>query len=139
VIVGADERGIAAEIARLAPELGVCRTRLAPAPEAAELKGKRVFAFAGIARPAKFFATLAEIGCEVAETRAFADHHRFSAGEIEDLLARADALGAVPVTTAKDAVRLPAAARVTIVEVALEWADPRAAETLVDAILAAAR
>lgn len=139
VILGEDERGVAAEIERLAPGLAVHQARLAPDEAARGLKGRRVLGFAGIGRPAKFFATLAEIGCEIAETRTFADHHPYAPAEIDGLLERADALGAVAVTTAKDAARLSDEARagVTVVEVALEWRDESAAEGLVDDILAA--
>ena len=66
-------------------------------------------AFAGIARPAKFFATLRAEGALVVETASFADHHRYAPDEVMRLVERAAALGAVPVTTEKDQVRLPVA------------------------------
>lgn len=43
--------------------------------------GQRVHALAGIGRPERFFATLRAAGIEVVE-HAFADHHRFSAGDL---------------------------------------------------------
>ena len=63
-------------------------------------------AFAGIGDPQRFFATLRASGIDVAATRTFADHHRYSAAEVTQLIddARADAL--TPVTTEKDFVRL---------------------------------
>ncbi len=95
--------------------LPVLRARIEPEPEAARaLAGKRVLAFAGIGRPEKLFATLEALGCELAARRAFPDHHRYSPDEIMALAEAASDLGAVPVTTEKDAARLPEAARAMI-------------------------
>ena len=55
------------------------------------LAGARVLAFAGIADPDKFFATLEANGIAVAARRGFPDHHRFAPEEIARLLAEADA------------------------------------------------
>jgi tetraacyldisaccharide 4'-kinase len=68
----------------------------------AELRGKRVFAFAGIARPEHFMKTLLDLGAEISGTRWFRDHHRFSAAELAELR-RTDAQ---LVTTEKDLVRI---------------------------------
>ena len=75
------------------------------------LPGSRVVAFAGIGRPEKFFATLRSLGAELVGARKFPDHHPFTAGEIAALRRAADRDRAQLVTTAKDWVRLPAAAR----------------------------
>jgi len=77
--------------------------------DAAWLHGRRVLAFAGIANPQRFAATLSALGAEVAECQAFSDHHAYATAEVAGILGRADALGATPVTTAKDAVKLAAA------------------------------
>ena len=65
-----------------------------------------MLAFAGIGDPARFFNTLRANGVDVVRERAFADHHPYSQGEIENLIdeARRDAL--TPVTTEKDLARL---------------------------------
>jgi tetraacyldisaccharide 4'-kinase len=68
----------------------------------ADLRGKRVFLFAGIARPERFAATVRGLGAEIAGTRWFPDHHPFSAHE----LAQVRAAGALPVTTEKDLARI---------------------------------
>lgn len=86
--------------------LPVLRAALTPDPETAGLAGSRVLAFAGIGRPAKFFATCRAAGLAVAATRSFADHHVFTHREIADLLDEAERGGLIPVTTEKDAVRL---------------------------------
>jgi len=72
----------------------------------ASLRGKRVLAFAGIGDPGRFFRTLRASGVEVAAERAFADHHWFSQGEIETLLAQARRDALTLVTTEKDMARL---------------------------------
>ncbi|HYG87377.1 MAG TPA: tetraacyldisaccharide 4'-kinase [Azospirillum sp.] len=128
VVMGEDRAGIAA---RVAPT-PVLHARLEPADT--DLSGKRVLAFAGIGRPEKFFATLRGLGADVVETAAFADHHPYTEGEVRHLLERADAAGALAVTTAKDAVRLPPALRerVRTLPVRAVWADGGALEALLD-------
>ncbi|MFN3414003.1 MAG: tetraacyldisaccharide 4'-kinase [Thermoanaerobaculum sp.] len=78
--------------------------RLRPLPE---LSGQKLLAFAGIAHPARFFRTLAETGAQLVVTKPFPDHHPYTRGELELLLEEAKRQGAIPMTTAKDAVRLP--------------------------------
>lgn len=115
--------------------LPVLRARLAPEPDP-RLDGARVFAFAGIARPAKFFATLRDMGAAVVAEHAFPDHCRFAPDRIEALLRQAEQAGAILVTTAKDAVRLPPAlsARVYVLRVRLVWDEPAAIERLLDTL-----
>lgn len=67
-----------------------------------DLRGKRVFLFAGIARPDRFAATVRDLGAEIVGTRWFPDHHSFTPRE----LAQVRAAGALPVTTEKDLVRI---------------------------------
>jgi tetraacyldisaccharide 4'-kinase len=96
---------VAAEIAkRDKPEL---RARLKPAAASvAQLLGRRVFAFAGIGDPERFFRSLRGCGIEVACTRPFADHHVFSREEIAELVADAQREQLTLVTTEKDLARL---------------------------------
>jgi tetraacyldisaccharide 4'-kinase len=75
------------------------------------LVGRRILAFAGIADPEKFFATLSEAGLTVAEKRSFADHHNYTAAEARMLIARAQSQNLVLLTTEKDHVRLAGAPR----------------------------
>jgi tetraacyldisaccharide 4'-kinase len=70
----------------------------------ADLRGRRVFLFAGIARPDSFVETVRGLGAEIAGTRWFRDHHPFSARELTQL--RAQATGATLVTTEKDLARI---------------------------------
>lgn len=132
VILGEDRLGVAAypglAAARSAGRavLPICQGRLAPDQGVAEaLRGRRVLAFAGIGRPAKFFETCHALGAQVVGTRAFADHHRYGPDEEQALMAQARALEAMPVTTAKDAVRLTPATRaeVWVLPVTVEWRE----------------
>lgn len=123
--------GSAAE-ARLPSRLARLRARIVPAPGAERFAGQRVVAFAGIGRPEKFFATLREMGCDTITERPFPDHHAYGEAEIMALIDLAAKEGAIPLTTAKDAVRLPASAQglVEILEIDLEWEDPDALSAL---------
>jgi tetraacyldisaccharide 4'-kinase len=134
VLIGPDATGA---LAKLPPGLPVHRARLVAGPEAAALAGRRVLAFAGIAMPEKFFATVAELGAEQVARRAFPDHHPYTQAELDDLLAEADRLGAMPVTTTKDAVRLPPAVRerVHVLTVSLAWENPDAPEDLLRSVI----
>jgi tetraacyldisaccharide 4'-kinase len=87
----------------------VFRADLHPAPEAvAALVGRPVLAFAGIADPDKFFATLEAHGIPAAIRKPFPDHHRYAAEEISALVACAQRNGLTLVTTEKDLARLSA-------------------------------
>jgi tetraacyldisaccharide 4'-kinase len=103
-------KGAAGEaVAALATKKGipVFAAKIVSDQTAAEkLKGRQVLAFAGIGRPEKFFRTLTEIGAEVAERRAFSDHHPYSPREAQELLASAKARGLLLVTTEKDQMRI---------------------------------
>jgi tetraacyldisaccharide 4'-kinase len=71
--------------------------------DAAALKGKRAFAFAGLADNEQFFDALRAAGVELAGTRGFGDHHSYSN---EDIAALRNAARDPLVTTEKDAVKI---------------------------------
>ncbi len=112
------------DIAELAGELPVLGARLVasrvrePGGWGAPglLAGRRVLAFAGVGRPHGFVELLEGAGAEVVATRWFRDHHRYRAGDLARVVAAAEREQAVPVTTAKDAVKLPPDAPVWVVE-----------------------
>lgn len=81
------------------------------------LEGRAVFAIAGIGRPEKFFDTLEAIGARVVGSKAFPDHHPYTAHEIEAAKREAANAGALLVTTEKDLVRIEANRRDGIVAV----------------------
>lgn len=136
VLIGEDEHGA---LAMLPAGLPVLRATTVSGPEMAEMAGKNVFAFCGIGNPRKFFTTLRQGGAVVAGSEAFADHYPYDAGDMQSLLAQAERLSAIPVTTRKDWVRIPAEFqnRVQVVSVALQWEDPAQLDALLDRAMAA--
>jgi tetraacyldisaccharide 4'-kinase len=133
VLIGDDRCGA---VAQLPAGLPVLRADLVQTPEVAALRGRRVLAFAGIAVPEKFFAGLEREGVELAGRRPFPDHHPFTAGEIAALLDEARKLGAVPVTTPKDAARLPGRdLAIRVVGVRLRWHDEAALARILEHVL----
>lgn len=119
LVVGGGEAGEA--VARQARDRGlpVLRGHLAADPAmTAAIAARPVVAFAGIGRPDKFFGTLAEIGADVVETRAFPDHHVYSESDARGLMAIQRRSGAIPVTTEKDLVRIAAASGGALKELA---------------------
>jgi len=104
-------------------------------PDATDLDlSIKYLAFAGIGRPEKFFATCRTLGLELTDTRAFPDHHAFTASDLVGLHQTALEQGAQLITTAKDAARLSPAwhARVKVLPVTLELDNP---QTLLDCLL----
>lgn len=70
----------------------------------ADLREKKIFLFAGIARPESFEATALGLGAQIAGRRWFRDHHPYTARDLESV--KRDAAGAMLVTTEKDLVRI---------------------------------
>lgn len=132
-IAAARRRGLPVWHGRLKPDLGGL----------AELKARRVLAFAGIGDPEKFFATAAEAGIAVARRKSFADHHRFTAEDAAELIMEAEHDGLSLLTTEKDGARmtgepLPAAlaAKSHLLPVRLEVEEAKEMQRAVLAILA---
>jgi tetraacyldisaccharide 4'-kinase len=69
------------------------------------VRGKRVFAFSGLADNEQFFTALRDAGVNVVATRGFPDHHDYADMESIKRAARAANADAI-VTTEKDAVKL---------------------------------
>lgn len=97
-------------------------------------RAERVVAFAGIARPEKFFATLRALGAQVTAAHAFPDHAPFAPRALRRLQAEAARTGARLVCTEKDAVRLPPEFRGAAMPlpVTLALREPQALERLLD-------
>lgn len=74
----------------------------------ASLKGRKVVAFAGIARPEAFFRSLSRLGIETCAVFTFPDHYRYARPDLASIMESVSHLGAeFLVTTAKDAMRVP--------------------------------
>ncbi len=110
------------------------------APKIDAPKGK-LFAFAGIGRPAKFFDSLKRAGANVIETEGFADHYKYKDEDIEGLFLIASEMEAGLITTEKDYVRLPKGYRkgVQIWPVAVVFEDELTLRRLLHPIIETAK
>lgn len=91
-------------------DIPVFNGHLEPDPhQKSRLNRLSVFAFAGIGRPSKFFATLADCGAVIEERREFPDHHPYLEAELSEILAVCRAKHWAAVTTAKDFIRIQGA------------------------------
>jgi tetraacyldisaccharide 4'-kinase len=114
------------------PILHACLT-----PSGARPQGKLV-AFAGLARPEKFFDTLAATGAELTDAIPFPDHHPYSEDDLTMLAQLAEEHGATLITTEKDTARMSPQwrARVATLPVTANFDDPAALENLLAPIRA---
>ena len=145
-----DISDLISQISEIAPDSTVieCRTRLAGArlltaetqrrrdkKTKLELSGpslptEHLFAFCGLGNPESFFALLRQSRMDVAESRAFRDHHQYAQRDVDDLERSAREAGTEAlITTAKDAVKL-ADLRFSlpcyVAEIEVEMDDPAA-------------
>jgi tetraacyldisaccharide 4'-kinase len=125
-----------AEVSELTDGRPIFESRMRPlrvaslknGPETIALPG-RVGAFCAVGNPGSFFESLRGLGYELGLERAFADHHVYTTGDIEQLNQLAQQSGASAlITTAKDAVKLKGMAfavpcYVLEIEIAIENAD----------------
>jgi tetraacyldisaccharide 4'-kinase len=113
----------------------VLRSRIVP-EDGEALLGVRVFAFAGIGEPDRFFDTLKALGSNVVGSRAFPDHHPFTDQEIAAFHLAASENGARLITTEKDFVRLSETQREGIAPLRIRavFDDEDALEALLDRV-----
>ena len=91
---------------RFADLKGPRRTEEGPRRTQEGRDGNRVLAFAGIARPERFFNALRSLGYDVARELMFRDHHWYTPSDLAAIQQAArDADASLIVTTEKDAVR----------------------------------
>lgn len=128
-----DWRPVVAEIEktieRIAPHLQVFVARMRATrvrvplegwKDAGVLRGRKVFAFAGLGRPQGFAETLESTGAEIVGHRWFPDHHDYSVRDLEEVFSAADAAGAIGITTAKDGVKLAGGAPAWVLEAEIQ-------------------
>jgi tetraacyldisaccharide 4'-kinase len=102
-------------------ERPICRVQKDPASATGLAPGARIVAFAGIARPERFFNALRSLGYDVARELTFRDHHWYTAHDVETIRAAArDVNTDLIVTTEKDAVRCDMDAAVLPMTVSIE-------------------
>lgn len=79
---------------------------------ATDLRGRRVFAFAGLGSNETFFGAVKDSGAQVVGVAGFEDHYAYTVGDLERIALAAGRAGALHlVTTDKDFVRLPSNTR----------------------------
>jgi 3-deoxy-D-manno-octulosonic-acid transferase len=89
-------------------------------------KENRVVAFCGLGNPQAFWKTLRRLNIEPVACYAYEDHHQYTPVEIRRLAQHARDLGAdVLLTTAKDAVNLPADYPAIVGKLKFYWLDIR--------------
>ncbi len=97
----------------------ILRDGVEPQP-AGSIAGRRVVAFAGIARPERLRASLEALGARVVEFLPFPDHHVFGQGDLRRILGAAKrGSPELLVTTEKDLVRIEASAAAFLREAGL--------------------
>jgi tetraacyldisaccharide 4'-kinase len=136
VLIGEDKCGTA-DFARRHTNAPVIRASLVADETNPDVRGKKVFAFAGIGRPLKFKETLEEAGAVVEGWAEFPDHYPYDDEDLREIVAAADMHGAMLVTTAKDHVRLPSELkpRVQKFSVHLVWQDADAIVPMIEQAL----
>lgn len=108
VITRAEGRHVGIEnlIRRYNPQVPMFRARVLAQ---GDLPNGPVAAFCGLGQPRTFWRTLETLGIRAAPRMVFADHHRYTAGDLEEIRRQAADAGAEAlVTTEKDMMNLPA-------------------------------
>ncbi|MGC8893808.1 MAG: tetraacyldisaccharide 4'-kinase [candidate division WOR-3 bacterium] len=116
-------------------DIAIINYKLAPIPEGlpdigiraiamryrleTDLTGKRVFGFCGLGDNGSFVGALRAAGAEIVGFRGFRDHHPYSVSEIERILADAEQLNAIAITSSKDMVRIPGDLRAGLMELGI--------------------
>lgn len=114
VIAGEDKWGVDFYLKRHQIDLPVLTGRFMLNPEMVKaLRGRDVFAFAGIGMPEKFFAALQNEGINVKGMQSFPDHYFYTNFDLDEIVRKA---GTLPIlTTTKDAVKLSAPMRKKVI------------------------
>ncbi len=122
VIIGEDKHGVA----KLFGNLSIFKAKVVA--QLPKLAKNKVFAFAGIGSPQKFYQSLEDCGVTIAKTKDFPDHHFYERTELLNLIDEAQKLGADIITTSKDMVKIPydLQPQFKVLEIAIKWQDESA-------------
>ncbi len=114
----------------------ILSARIVPAMPPENFPDQPLLTFAGIGRPEKFFSTLKAMGGDIIEERTFPDHHPYSRNEIQNIWTDAATDGAIPITTEKDIVRVPAELRdgIRVLTIDLEWEHQALLDTFLEGL-----
>lgn len=88
-------------------ERDILRVEMVATGDVAWLRGARILAMTGIARPDKFYGSLERLGAIISRKHDFPDHHMFSEQDADTILQTAKMDKTPIVMTQKDWVRLP--------------------------------
>jgi tetraacyldisaccharide 4'-kinase len=137
ILLGKDEMGIlnhpAIKSMQRENVKPIIRARLDPCGNIPD-KTQPYIAFAGIGNPDKFFSTLVENGYNLVGEIAFPDHYNYNDDDINNLIKKAEKIGAVLITTQKDEVRLPLFARkkISVLCVEITWENEAQIKNILD-------
>lgn len=136
VMIGEDKTN-ATDLIRRHTQVPILQASLVADEQNPDVKGKSIFAFAGIGRPKKFKETLEAAGAIVDGWAEFPDHYPYDDEDLKEIVTAAAAQGVMLVTTAKDHVRLPSSLRKKIEKfsVHLVWENPDAVVPLIEQAL----
>ena len=87
--------------------LPIINGKTVPTSDIKKFKGREVIAFAGIAKPEKFYKTLSDNGIQVADKINFPDHYLYKKEDIEMLKNLSNRKALPLLTTMKDYVKIP--------------------------------
>jgi tetraacyldisaccharide 4'-kinase len=137
VVLGQAPQEAIARLTGLRADLKIFTARLVPSAAAPPVSGQRIYAFAGIGRPAKFRKTLEEAGAIIEGWGEYPDHYMYKPEDLAPLVQAAEKSGSMIITTAKDHVRLPPAFKdkIAVYGVDVVWDDAAGLVDYIDATL----
>ncbi|MDR1289548.1 MAG: tetraacyldisaccharide 4'-kinase [Holosporales bacterium] len=107
LIIGERDEQLDDRIRRIRPNIPICHAKMKVVGNRKFEDNSNVIGFCGLGYPEKFRKTLDEIGLNVRDFIAFADHHPYTITESQKLIKAAKNMGAILVTTMKDYVKVP--------------------------------
>ncbi|MDR1233854.1 MAG: tetraacyldisaccharide 4'-kinase [Holosporales bacterium] len=135
LIIGSKNEALESRIHQIKPDAVICYAKMNVINED-EFEGQRVIGFCGLGYPEKFHRTLKEIGFDVKDFIAFADHHPYTITEAQKLIKAARNAGAKLVTTMKDYVKIPDVFKheLLVINIKLQLEDNTLAEMIRDTV-----